>query len=506
MLGTRPAHRLSAAAAARGWRKQLKGMLTLVDFVVITVVVFVTQILWLGAGAEFRGQPYWLISAVIALAWTWFLSLNDSRSHRILGAGWTEYLRVIAASLRLFAGIAIIAYLAKADIARGFLLISLPTGVVALLIARLICRAWLRHRRAQGAYLSKTLLVGTPTAVSHLIHELHSAPDSGFVPVGACIPASTEDVYGPIESVEVDDDADVDAEEPDPETGVVVPIVGTTRDVIAAMRTAHADTVVIASTDELDAGEIKAISWALESSNNHMLLAPSIMDVAGPRMHIRPVAGLPLIHVETPSFSLGQRFVKRTFDLVSSGLGILVLSPFLLILALLVRITSPGPALFVQKRIGRGGKPFRMVKFRSMVVDAEEKLEELRDQQSDFGNDVMFKMKDDPRVTKIGRVMRKFSLDELPQLFNVFVGSMSLIGPRPPLPSEVEEYATHVHRRFLMKPGITGLWQVNGRSTLTWEETVRLDLNYVENWSLANDVLILFQTVRVVLAPGETAH
>ncbi len=475
----------------RSWRKSISLILLLSDLAIITVVVFVTQVMWLGFGAEFRDDlPYWLISTLIALAWVWSLGLNDSRSHRILGSGWTEQLRVISASLRLFGVIAIIAYLAKADLARGFLLLSLPIGLMALLLSRAAWRGWLRHRRAAGAYAAKALLVGTTSSVTHLANELRASPNAGFTAIGVCLPtASLGDAGGYISA-----------------RRERIPVVGDFDNIIAAMRDTGADTLVIASANEIPAAQLKRISWSLEAGHQHLVLSPGIMDVAGPRMHIRPVAGLPLIHVETPSFSHGQRFVKRSFDLLISGLSIVILSPLFLILSLIVRATSHGPAFFLQERVGRGGRHFRMVKFRSMVVDAEEQLEEVRNQQVGLGNEVMFKLRDDPRITKVGRVMRKFSLDELPQLFNVFAGSMSLVGPRPPLPREVEMYAAHVHRRFLMKPGITGPWQVGGRSTLSWEETVRLDLSYVENWSLANDLLILIKTVRVVLAPGDTAH
>jgi exopolysaccharide biosynthesis polyprenyl glycosylphosphotransferase len=221
---------------------------------------------------------------------------------------------------------------------------------------------------------------------------------------------------------------------------------------------------------------------------------------------MRPVSGLPLIHVETPRFTKGQLFVKRTLDLSASILGVILISPLLAALAITVRLTSQGPVFFRQTRVGLRGKEFTMIKFRSMVTNAEDLLEQLERQQRDAGNEVLFKMKNDPRITPVGRIMRKFSLDELPQLFNVIGGSMSLVGPRPPLPKEVAQYADHVHRRFLAKPGITGLWQVSGRSSLSWDDSVRLDLSYVENWTFVGDIVILLKTARAALAPGETAH
>ncbi|WP_396652833.1 sugar transferase [Microbacterium sp. Marseille-Q6965] len=198
-----------------------------------------------------------------------------------------------------------------------------------------------------------------------------------------------------------------------------------------------------------------------------------------------------------------QNALKRGIDLALALTLILALSPLMTALALVVKASSPGPVLFRQERVGHMGKTFLMLKFRSMVADAEERLDEVRALQ-DTGNVVMFKLRDDPRVTRAGAVMRRYSLDELPQLFNVLAGDMSLVGPRPPLPREVAEYEPHVHRRFLVRPGITGLWQVSGRSTLSWEETVRLDLSYVESWSLSGDLGLLLRTVKVVVAPGDT--
>jgi len=260
-----------------------------------------------------------------------------------------------------------------------------------------------------------------------------------------------------------------------------------------------ADTVLITSANELSTGTVRSLSWQLEPGRQHLIVAPSLTDIGGPRLHARPVAGLPLVHVETPRYQGGKLHAKRTFDVLAAGALIVVLSPVLIAVALAVRFASPGGVFFRQERVGLSGERFNMLKFRSMYEDAEERLLELAAADRDSGNAVMFKMKDDPRVTGIGKLLRRFSLDELPQLFNVVRGDMALVGPRPPLDREVEQYADTVHRRFLVKPGITGLWQVSGRSDLTWDETVRLDLFYVENWTLTGDLTILLKTVRAVL-------
>jgi exopolysaccharide biosynthesis polyprenyl glycosylphosphotransferase len=192
----------------------------------------------------------------------------------------------------------------------------------------------------------------------------------------------------------------------------------------------------------------------------------------------------------------GQGVAKRLFDVLASTLLIIVSSPLMAVVAILVKVESSGPVLFKQERVGMEGKHFPMLKFRSMVLDAEQHLTDLAHHNE--GSGLLFKMKNDPRVTRVGKLLRKFSLDELPQLFNVFAGSMSLVGPRPPLPSEVAAYEQDVRRRLLVKPGLTGLWQVSGRSNLSWQDSVRLDLYYVENWSLAGDLMILLRTFRAV--------
>lgn len=258
-----------------------------------------------------------------------------------------------------------------------------------------------------------------------------------------------------------------------------------------------ADTVLVARGGYSSSADLRRIAWDLEGSDIDLVVVPSLTDVAGPRIHMRPVAGLPLLHVEGPQTDEAGGLGKRLFDLVGAVVGITLISPLLLVLAILVKLEDGGPVLFRQQRVGRGGEVFGMMKFRSMVPDAEKKLAEIRHLNESDG--VLFKVKDDPRITRIGRFIRRYSLDELPQLFNVVKGEMSLVGPRPPLPAEVRAYEQDVHRRLLVRPGMTGLWQVSGRSSLTWNETVRLDLYYVDNWSMLTDLVIIAKTVKAVV-------
>ena len=241
------------------------------------------------------------------------------------------------------------------------------------------------------------------------------------------------------------------------------------------------------------------MGWELEGTSTELVLSSRLTDVAGPRIHFRPVEGLPLIHVEIPRFDGGRHALKRTLDIVTTACAMVLLLPVLATIAVLIKLDSRGPVLFRQQRCGRNGQTFRMIKFRSMVATAEDDLAGLLDQNEASG--VLFKIRNDPRITKIGRILRKYSLDELPQLWNIFVGEVSHVGPRPPLPEEVQGYETHVHRRLYIKPGLTGMWQVNGRSNLSWEDSVRLDLYYVENWSLTGDLMIIWRTIKTVTRP-----
>lgn len=481
-----------AAATRADWRRRYRRRLWFTDLLVLVWVVYGTQIAWFGLGnaqvamrndSRLTDISYWLFSTGLIVVWMLALGLIDSRSDRVVGTGTTEYVRVTRASFTVFGAIAILAFLTRVDVARGYLLISLPAGVVLLVLVRWMWRQWLVSKRLMGEYTARVLLVGSEASVVQIGRELGRSAGSGYRVVGACVPAGADS----------------------PELhSLGVPLQTGFDDVPAVMAETRADTVVITSAANLPPNRVKQISWGLEAGRQHLIMAPSITDIAGPRIHTRPVSGLPLIHVETPRFSMGQRVAKRTMDLTLSLVGVVVISPLLLVIALIVKFSSPGPVLFRQTRIGRGGREFQMLKFRSMVQNAEDLLPSLLDQR-DAGNEVLFKMTDDPRVTAPGRFLRRYSLDELPQLFNVIGGSMSLVGPRPPLPREVEKYATHVHRRFLMKPGITGAWQVNGRSSLSWEDSVRLDLAYVENWSMLSDVIILARTLKAALAPGHTA-
>jgi exopolysaccharide biosynthesis polyprenyl glycosylphosphotransferase len=281
-----------------------------------------------------------------------------------------------------------------------------------------------------------------------------------------------------------------------------VPVLGGLTDVVSVLRQMRADSVAVAPGPGISSEALRQLSYELEGTGVDLLVAPTLTNVTGTRISIRPVSGLPLLHVDEPELGGARRLVKAAFDRSVGLLLLLLVAPFLLLIALAIRLTSRGPAFFRQQRVGRDGKAFTLWKLRSMYVDAEARRHQLDDLNVHRDKGVLFKIQNDPRITPIGRQLRRYSLDELPQLWNVVKGDMSLVGPRPPLQSEVDRYETHTHRRLLVKPGLTGLWQVSGRSDLSWEDTVRLDLHYVENWSLGLDLAVMAKTVLAVLRPS----
>ncbi|MGH1554685.1 sugar transferase [Streptomyces sp. L7] len=242
---------------------------------------------------------------------------------------------------------------------------------------------------------------------------------------------------------------------------------------------------------------LQRLAWNLEGSDAEMIVAPVLMEVAGPRLHVDAVLGIPLLRVSMPTFTGGRRAIKGVVDRLGAAILLIVFAPLMILVAMFVLMDSRGGVFYRQRRVGKDGHEFTMLKFRSMVADAHRARAELADRNEGAG--LLFKLRRDPRVTRVGTVLRRYSIDELPQLFNVLTGSMSLVGPRPPLPEESAAYDPDIRRRLLVKPGLTGLWQISGRSDLPWEEAVRLDLRYVEDWSLALDTVILWKTLRAVI-------
>lgn len=481
-----PRVRLSGDRAEAAYRARL----VLTDVVVVVGTVFASQWVWLGEGRvavigrlDSVAISYTLVSVALCALWLLLLQIDGTRGRRAVGIGATEYRLTAAATFQAFGVVAIVSYLLQFDVSRGYVMLAFPVGLVALLLSRMMWRRWLWAQRARGEFCARVLLVGPAEASLKVASDLSRQPEAGYRVVGACTPDGGSGRLG---------DSDI-------------PLFGDTDRIEQALELTGADTVMVSSSERLPAQRVRQISWSLEAGRQHLVVAPSLTDIGGPRLHTRPVAGLPLLHVETPRYSGRAWILKRAFDLAGASALLVLLSPLFAVIALLVRASGPGPVFYTQERIGLRGAEFRMVKFRSMRVGADAELASLLAAQG-TADRPLFKVDDDPRITPIGRILRKYSLDELPQLFNVVAGSMSLVGPRPQRHGEVELYDAAARRRLIAKPGMSGLWQVSGRSSLSWEDTIRLDLYYVENWSLAGDIAILFKTARAVVAPGGTAH
>lgn len=415
--------------------------------------------------------------ALVPMLWLAALAMAHGYERRYLGVGPEEYRAVFRSSIGLVGLTALVSYSVHWDVPRDVLV------VVAVLLGglglwgRAVLRRDLYRRRTRGTETQATVVIGNARTVHAMIREINRAPEQGMRVVAACVSG----LDGPR-----DLPSDVDG----------IPVFGYPDEAMSAVDLFDADVVAVSSDPDLNGPELRRLAWSLEEREVDLVVSPGLLGVAGPRLSIRPTAGMPLLHVERPVMSGGRRVVKVALDRILTICLALVVLPVMLAVALAIRLDSPGPVFFRQKRVGAQGREFAMVKFRTMCVDAEAKLAAL---QADAGNDVLFKMKTDPRVTRVGRWLRRFSIDELPQLINVVRGEMSLVGPRPPLMREVDAYEPDAVRRLRVKPGLTGLWQVSGRSDLSWDESLRLDLWYVDNWCLVLDLQILFRTAKAVL-------
>jgi exopolysaccharide biosynthesis polyprenyl glycosylphosphotransferase len=428
------------------------------------------------AGVRFGAHPnerYLVLSLALPVLWVIAVQVFGGYEKRFLGAGSDEFRRVLNAGLSFTGALAIISYAVNNELSRIYLLVSMQVIVALDLLVRYTLRRRLHRRRAQGQCMSTVVAVGHEPAVRQLVSELRREPHHGLQVVAACLPyeSSATEVAG-------------------------VPVAGDLDDAASVVRNIKAGTVAVLSCPEIDGVKLRTLAWELEKTGTDLCVAPALLDVAGPRTTVRPTAGLTLLHVDHPQLSGPRQVVKDFFDRFAAAFALMALSPLMLAIAVAIRLSDHGPALFSQTRVGKGGEPFKIYKFRTMVVDAEARLAEIREKNECDG--VLFKVRQDPRITEVGARLRKWSLDELPQLINIFRGEMSLVGPRPALPEEAAKYADHVRRRLVVKPGLTGMWQVNGRSDLSWEETVRLDLRYVENWSFALDLQILWKTFSVI--------
>lgn len=447
---------------ARRWRGRYVRALWCGD-VVLLALVLVSVALVFDLGRLER-----VAAAAMGLLWIGLLAALGTRSLHRLGTGSEEYALVADAALICGALLAVAGVAVPALQVRALLFIGVPAGALATLVFRALARHRVLAAASSDAHLSRVVIVGGARDAAFAQRHLVRHGGVSYRVVGTVTEEASGKRIGPLSA-----------------------------SVLECLRREEADAVLVAGPLRSGSNGLRELCWLMQEEGAELVLTSALAHVAAPRLRMRPVEGLPLTHVELPRFQSGHLLLKRCMDVAGAAAALLVLSPVFLWLALVIRRDSEGPVFFGQERIGLDRHPFRMLKFRTMVRDAEARRAELT--SLDEGQGVLFKIKDDPRVTRCGRWMRRHSLDELPQFLNVLRGDMSLVGPRPPLPDEVQAYRGHTARRLNIKPGLTGLWQVSGRSDLDAEESERLDLYYVENWSLIGDVRIMWRTLRVML-------
>ena len=415
---------------------------------------------------------------VVLLPLLWVLAMLLMRTYeaRFLGVGSEEYRRVSVAAVSVLAGVGTLSWALQLDIARSFVVVALPLSAVLTLLFRHAARKRLHRMRVVGRCTQRVLVAGHAAGVAAMVTTMRQASYHGLDVVAACVPHSADrEQLGALQ----------------------IPVEGGLDDIVEVVERVRVDVVAILACPELDGAALRRLGWALERTHADLLVAPAVTEVVGPRVAIRPVCGLPLLHLERPELTGVRRLGKSVVDRSVAFVGVVLLSPLLLLVTLAILVDGGRPVFFRQTRVGVRGRAFTMLKLRTMVQGADRQAAVL--EAADDGNGVLFKLRADPRVTRVGRFLRRYSLDELPQLVNVLLGHMSLVGPRPPLQSEVDTYGPAMLRRLLVKPGMTGLWQISGRSDLDWDESVRIDVRYVENWSFAFDFMILWKTFSAVL-------
>jgi len=488
------------------WERRLRHRVMLADAIAIYLSVLIAFALHYGIGELADWSPTRLTNhlafAALGLIVVWYaaLALTDSWDTKMMGVGAAEYARVSNVTFAVFGLLAIFSFLTRWNIGRSYVGIALPLGLIFINLSRWLMRVRLGAKRDRGEARYRTLLVGSPTMTHHLLSELERSSATGLTVVAICDIGSGRDSR--------------------PETGSIIAVRPRTslppdlfqsqsvNEVASYVANHDIDVVIVSGSDDLSPASLKRLAWELEATGADFVLAPGINDISNQRLRVRPTVGLPLLQVEAPGYTSSQQRLKRLFDMVGSTLLITIFAIPMAVVALLIKTTSPGPVLFRQTRIGINGQPLQVFKFRSMVVDAEARLSQVLNGEAGM----YYKIKNDPRITPIGRFIRRYSIDELPQLFNVWFGTMSLVGPRPLTPHGMDTdqetaealegpglYQAGVQRRLFVKPGMTGLWQVSGRNNLSVEESIRLDLYYVENWSMTEDLIILARTAKAVV-------
>lgn len=462
--------------AALQWEARYRYSAIASDALATLVVVVVLGSVLIARYPQWGGAATLRLELATVLAVGGSLSIAHVWHPKFLGQGAEEFGRL---GRGLFGsvvalGLGVLAF--DVQDVRLWVFTAIPAIAALAFPQRYLLRKLLHRARSEGRCLLPVLAAGDFESVSDLISRTRAAPHVGWRVEAVC--AMDGDSHGM---------AEVEG----------VPVIGELSQLAEQVSRGGYRIVAVTPDRYWTPARLQRLAWDLEGTGAEMVVAPRLMEVAGPRLHISGVLGMPMLWVSEPVFGGFPRIIKAVVDRVAASLLLVVLAPLMLVICLGIRVGSRGPALYRQRRVGKGGTEFMMLKFRTMVAGADAMRDGLHAANEASGP--MFKLRGDPRITRFGHVLRRYSFDELPQLLNVVRGQMSLVGPRPPLPDETATYEPHVRRKLLVKPGVTGLWQVSGRSDLSWAETVRLDLRYVEDWSLALDFLILWKTFRAVL-------
>lgn len=476
---------IAAGSTDSSWRNVYRRKIVLTDTAIVLLAVSAAHVIRFGPDGGgisygFAVERADLLSMALALCWLSALVLIQSRELTVMGSGPEEYRRVIAATGWLFGGIAAVSLFLQAGIPRGYLALALPIGLVGLLFGRRFWRRRLAASRGRGDCTSNVVVIGSRTSVESIGRRFDSARNAGYRVVGACIPGH----HGSPDAVDVG--------------GRVVPVLGNENSIDAAIDSSMADTFLVASIEQLGHTRMRDLSWRLESRKMNLVVLPGMVDIVGQRLKICPLDGFPLLHIARAKYDGAARNGKSAFDFLLAVLALVVLTPILALAAVAIKLDDGGPVFFRQERVGRRGQHFKIWKLRTMKVDAEAEISSARATAGQTSA-VFYKSASDTRITSMGRFLRRTSIDEIPQLFNVLRGEMSIVGPRPLVPGEGSRVAHFVERRTLVKPGLTGLWQVSGRSDVSEEERIRLDHYYVDNWSAVQDLMIIWKTVAAVV-------
>lgn len=471
----------------RRWKESYRTRLVLVDSLVVFGAVALGQFGRFGLFATAQDADtvtlsrLTLTSLILATAWLAALSLIESRDISLVGVGSEEYRRVVSATMWVFGAAAMVSLVLHTQVSRGYLIIALPVGLAGLVLGRHLLRRNLIKRRNRGEFINRVLVLGSVESVEVLCTHLGRSTPAGYSVAAACIPGFKGSVGEHISTA-----------------AGMIPILGDQESVEVALRMTGVDALAVAAVEHLGRENLRKLAWRLDSLGVDMIVMPGMTDVVGPRLKMRSIDNLPLLHIARPRHDGPSKYGKRLFDLIFGTAALAAALPLIIVVAIAIKLDDGGPVFFRQVRVGYQGRLFRIVKFRTMTVDAEARKAQERTSAGPAAR-VFFKSAEDSRITRLGKFLRATSIDEIPQILNVLAGSMSIVGPRPLVLGEGESVENFVQRRALVNPGMTGLWQVSGRSDVSDDERIRLDHSYVDNWSVVQDLVIVWKTLRAVL-------